>query len=410
VADFELENYHFLKDLVQEHDIPCDWASHPVVHAYLDEDMFSLVSKSVADLKKRHPDLGNQVQAIGRDDEGGQEKLASLKLPGIPGAVVQQHAASLWPYKLVSWVLERLIDTLPASEFNLQTNTPVVELHKNTQSDGGWIVGTSRGRIAANTVLLCTNGYTSALLPSFSDLIVPTRGQIAAVLPPRAQSSSVDGQGLPARLDYSYSFRGTDSGSDGTTLDRNEYLIQRPLPGGEHIFGGGRNRAADLGVGKWRDDIVEVPVSKWLRGNLSPPLDLTPPGETSKPPAEADDLDQQDLLNASFEWTGIMGYSRDGHPWVGAVPESAGGGDGLWISAGYTGHGMPAAALSARSVVSQISGDEDKSPVPDAFRVSEERIQQARSKYASVAEMARQGRYMRTFWHNAEQDVGSLDS
>ena len=34
-----------------------------------------------------------------------------------------------------------------------------------------------------------------------------------------------------------------------------------------------------------------------------------------------------------MEWTGIMGYSRDNMPWVGAVP----GQKGVWLAGGYSG-------------------------------------------------------------------------
>lgn len=50
-------------------------------------------------------------------------------------------------------------------------------------------------------------------------------------------------------------------------------------------------------------------------------------------------------------WTGIMGYSSDGAPWVGAVPDLP---PGLWIPAGFTGHGMPNAPLSAQYVARLI--------------------------------------------------------
>ncbi len=38
-------------------------------------------------------------------------------------------------------------------------------------------------------------------------------------------------------------------------------------------------------------------------------------------------------------WSGIMGFSEDGFPWVGPVSEEVGGGRGQWICAGYTGEG-----------------------------------------------------------------------
>ncbi len=180
--------------------------------------------------------------------------------------------------------------------------------------DGTWLVRSPRGTVTAKTVLLCTNGYTSRLLPAFSDLIVPVRGQVAALIP-QHKASGVD----PAQLEHSYVFLGNLPGEEVSTRD--EYLTQRPLPNGELIFGGGRNSAKGLAVGVWRDDEVEEPVATWLKTHLSPPLDLRPGTGGKRGDAQA-----QETLDASFEWTGIMGYSRDSHAWVGAVPESLGGG------------------------------------------------------------------------------------
>ena len=83
-------------------------------------------------------------------------------------------------------------------------------------------------------------------------------------------------------------------------------------------------------------------------------------------------------LEATFEWTGVMGYSRDRDPWVGAVPASAGGGEGLFVCGGYTGHGMPAAPLCAREVVRIIAGEREESSMPASFNVSDERLERAR--------------------------------
>lgn len=401
VAKFEIETYRFLQNFVRENNIPCDWVSLTGVHAFLTEDTFSLATAAVEDLQEQHPELAAEVELVkpsGSGSSGGGETLASLRVPTAKGAVIQKNAASLWPYKLVAWVLEQLLDRYPSPGFNLQTNTPVTRLQRQDapSSDGtpdgrGWIVTTPRGRIIASTVLLCTNGYTSRLLPAFSDLIVPTRGQIATVIPPKGPGGA--DRGTPAKLHHSYVFLGNYPEPIST---RDDYLIQRPLPTGELVFGGGRNFAKGLAVGEWRDDVIEEPVSKWLRGELSPPLDLTP-GES--PPDGSEEQGREprtggNLLDATFEWTGIMGYSRDHHPWVGTVPQSLGGGGaegGLWICGGFTGHGMPVAALCARSVVQQMVGDDveamDMAALPGGFRLTEERLQRARTNFDEVAKV-----------------------
>jgi glycine/D-amino acid oxidase-like deaminating enzyme len=75
------------------------------------------------------------------------------------------------------------------------------------------------------------------------------------------------------------------------------------------------------------------------------------------------------------EWTGIMGYSPDGFPFIGEIP----GEKELWIAASFQGHGMVLCFLCAKALVAMMSGDgKDKDELgnwfPDAFMVSEERL------------------------------------
>ncbi|KAL1869189.1 hypothetical protein VTK73DRAFT_3325 [Phialemonium thermophilum] len=405
VAKFELDTYHFLRGFVEENKISCDWVCFSGVHAFLTQESFEAAASSIERLRVSHPELAAQAKVVRERESPGNrpdaESLSSLRIPTARGAVIQEHAASLWPYKLVAWVLEQLLEEFPAPSFNLQTNTPVTKLQKvslgsQARGSGGsrWVLTTPRGRVTTPTVLLCTNAYTSRLLPAFSDLIVPTRGQIAAILPPRTTGLAMGREetGIPAQLEHSYLFVGDDPESGSV---RDDYLVQRPLPEGELIFGGGRNRAKDFAAGEWRDDVIEEPVSRWLRGELSPPLDLTPRRSSTAFEKDNKDCNGEALLDASFEWTGIMGFSRDNYPWVGAVPQSLGGEDGgLWICGGYTGHGMPAAALSARAVVQQIVGgraDEEAIILPREFQVTEQRVNTARSMFEEVDELGKRG-------------------
>ncbi|KAK3301387.1 FAD dependent oxidoreductase [Chaetomium fimeti] len=404
VAEFELEVFEFLERFVREEQVDCDWASLTGVHAFLSKDMFELAAADAQKLQQTHPELAAQLEVIRPLDSSStteeKQTLASLRVPSAEGVVIQKKAASLWPYKLVAAILERLITSHPAPSFNLQTNTPVTSLSR-AESAPGWTLTTPRGKITARQVLLATNGYTSHLLPAFSDLIVPVRGQIGALLPPQHQPAeqpnpSPHPPAKPAKLTHSYAFA---AGPDPTTAaalaaPRDDYLVQRPLPTGELIYGGGRRLARGLGVGEWRDDEVEADVARYLRRELCPPLDLTPDlgvdvgGDgDGQGGGETVGGEGGEELEASFEWTGVMGYSRDHHAWVGAVPESLGGGGpegGLWVCAGYTGHGMPAAALSAREVVRQMTAGvegavrEGQVRFPKEFVLDEERVVTAR--------------------------------
>lgn len=304
------------------------------------------------------PKLSDLVMVV--TPESNSPSLADLRVPLAKGAFVQKHAASIWPYKFVSWVLEQLLSANDASgpAFNLQTNTPVTCLQK--ADDGTWIVHTERGMIAAKRVLLTTNAYTSYLLPEFRDLIVPVRGEMSSLKSPKTMKPDSDNPPLV----YSYGFIGHGKQS----VHQDDYLIQRPYAadnsGGELMFGGGRSYAANSGVGVSDDSSIDLPAAEYLRQQINVVLD-TKSKETE--------------LEATYEWSGIMGYSRDARPWVGAVSEELGGGEGLFVCAGFTGHGMPNTCLSARAAVQLMMGEKREGiDLPNAYWLSESRIEFAR--------------------------------
>lgn len=59
-------------------------------------------------------------------------------------------------------------------------------------------------------------------------------------------------------------------------------------------------------------------------------------------------------LHVTHEWTGLMGYTRDECPFVGALARPD-----RYVVGGFTGHGMPQAFLAARGVASLIIGGVD---------------------------------------------------
>ncbi|KAI0885442.1 FAD dependent oxidoreductase [Annulohypoxylon maeteangense] len=407
IASFELRNFIYLKGLVEEFSIPCDWHTTSGVHAFYSPVLFKLVRSSVQYLIDEYPDLAANVAVVtkGKQNEDGNSDLEgtpayllegerreltldALRVPHAEGAIVQWNAASLWPYKLVAFVLERLLATNDNNEdgasgsFNLQTNTPVTGLSRaeppGLSSPSGskptsiWTVHTPRGTISTSQVLLATNAYTSHLLPQFTPLIVPTQGQISALEPPEKPTVPTD-----PPLDIKHTFY--IEGEPDQPFERDDYLVQRPPASASLIYGGGRRHAKGRGVGVWDDSAVDPAVSWYLRGELGSVIDLSlhhPPSQSpTKEPKKHKPLPKKQDLHPTHEWTGIMGYSKDSHPWVGGVPSSAGGGDGLWLCAGYTGHGMPNAVLSAKAVVDMMYGDEDgEVDLPPEYELTEDRL------------------------------------
>lgn len=341
VARFELDSFEFLHQLVAEEGIECDWQLVGGIEAIFSHELLAQATERIRRLED-DPQLRTKAALV------ASSELDKFAIPEAIGAVHEPSAARLWPYKLVSGLLERLLRRHGAEAFNLQTWTPATGLQ---QEEDGWRVQTARGPVVAQQVLLASNGYSSHLLPRMSQLLVPVRGQVCALEAPE------DGRIL--EKNYLWSHRGQD-----------DYLVERQNGAGVLILGGERLSVPGGQVGIWRDDELEPVIGQQLRRALRPVIKLRPPG-----------VPEAEQLPAAYEWTGIGGCTPDGHPWVGCVPARLGGGTGaqvggrggLWISAGYNGHGMPVAPLCAVAVARMMLGRETGVRLPAGFLATEGR-------------------------------------
>ena len=303
VAAFELRNYHAVKSYIEENDVPCEWREVAGCRTFWTQKLAEVSACNVRELRREAPDLGKLVNFV--DDE---QNLNAWRVNGAFGATLTATAASLWPYKLVAFILEKLVKH---GKLNLQTKTAVTRLQSDkhlplTQ------VHTDRGIIRAKHVILATNAYTSHLLPSFEDLIVPERGVMTALLPPKDST----------RLENSYGFVGAFGGNP----IHDDYLVQRPFSdvpnaAGHLMFGGGHAKKKFKMVGETDDSVLDDGCTAYLRESL---LKLMTIG------GETEGLEQ---LKATHEWSGIWGTSIDGYPWVGEVP----GERGVFLAGGYSG-------------------------------------------------------------------------
>lgn len=310
-------------------------------HAFFWKEAFEEAKAKVLELRSSIPEVYRLVRLV--ED---REELAALKVPHAIGAIVQSNAASLSGYKLVTSILSSLLEK---NAINLQTNTPVTAVRK---SYGGWVIESPRGEIKATQILFTTNAYTGHLLPQFRKLIVPIQAQMSASVPPGPIEPSL----------YSYYFVGAVQNSEKQVSE--DYLIQRPVDqGGEWMYGGGRVLAKNLGVDQEQDDYNDDRVVKYLKTSLGYVLDLG-----DKEHGKDSQLDYKAF------WTGIYGQSVDGHPWVGAVPDMP----GIFVCGGYSGHGMPNAALCAEHVASTMACTFDELKAYPSMGSAESRLKRAR--------------------------------
>lgn len=311
VAEFEVKNVEAVRSYIEDNNVDCEWRTVVGCRTFWSQDAFDSAKADIEHLKKVHPEMGKRV-----DTSTDIEVLKKNRVKSdCCGITLTQGAGQLWPYKYVTFIVEKLVKE---GKLNVQTHTPVTRIEGN-------IVKTARGDIEAGQIILATNGYTSHLLPEFQSVIVPVRCEMSALHPPTQE-----------RLPNSYGMVGFEGGNP----EHDDYLVQRPFydgRGGHLMFGGGRGYAMYNCVGETDDDVVDPGEADYLRRSLPQILDLGTDTE----------------LKASHQWTGIKGYSRDNMPWVGQVRE------GIWLCGGYTGHGMPNATLCAKAVVEMmLSSDE----------------------------------------------------
>lgn len=257
----------------------------------------------------------------------------------VKGAV-SYEAGSISAYGFVVGVLGLCLE----GGLELFTHTPVTSLSK--EEGGSWDVKTERGTVRAKKVVCATNGYTSFLLPQFQGKIVPLRGQVTAHRP---------GTGIPAEgLENTYSF---------IYKGGYEYMIPRPRDSRfpeDIIIGGGLARAKDEGLneyGETDDSSLNTEISSYLAATTA----------TYFGPTWGQD-DKEGRVRR--EWTGIMGYTPDGLPFVGEVE----GMQGVWIAAAFQGHGMVFCWECGRALCGMIEGRDVGGWFPGSFGVRGERL------------------------------------
>jgi glycine/D-amino acid oxidase-like deaminating enzyme len=141
----------------------------------------------------------------------------------------------------------------------------------------------------ADHVVIATDGYTGGLLPQLDEAIRPVRGQVIVTEP-------LDRTLYPRPHYARYGFDYWQQTSDGRL-----------------VLGGRRDKALE----------AEFTNEEGVTEQIQAELDAFAAELLGEPP------------RVEHRWSGIFGATEDELPLVGQVP----GRDGVWVSAGYSGHG-----------------------------------------------------------------------
>jgi glycine/D-amino acid oxidase-like deaminating enzyme len=161
----------------------------------------------------------------------------------------------------------------------------------------------------AEQVLIATDGYGRGLLPELDETIWPARGQVVATEP------------LAERLfDYPH-------------YARQGFDYWQQLADGRIVLGGFRDFSimSELTDEEETTSVIQDALSSFLRElvGYDPPV--------------------------AYRWAGIFGLTQDFLPLVGRVPAR----DGVWVAAGYSGHGNVLGLACGELVATAILGRDD---------------------------------------------------
>jgi glycine/D-amino acid oxidase-like deaminating enzyme len=161
--------------------------------------------------------------------------------------------------------------------------------------------------LEADDVVVATDGYGRGLIPELDDAIWPARGQVVATEP------------LPERL-FEYPH-----------YARQGFDYWQQLPDRRIVLGGFR----DFSIMSELTDVEETTpvIQEALDGFLAELVGYAPP--------------------VTHRWAGIFGLTQDLLPLVGRVRE------GVWIAAGYSGHGNVLGFMSGELIADAILGRKD---------------------------------------------------
>jgi glycine/D-amino acid oxidase-like deaminating enzyme len=161
----------------------------------------------------------------------------------------------------------------------------------------------------SDQVLIATDGYGRGLVAELDDAVWPARGQVVATEP------------LPRRL------------FDCPCYARQGFDYWQQLADGRVVLGGFRDVSIldELTDEEETTPVIQDALSSFLRElvGTDPPI--------------------------AYRWAGIFGLTQDFLPLVGRVP----GRDGVWVAAGYSGHGNVLGLACGELVANAILGRDD---------------------------------------------------
>lgn len=196
VAAFEARHINAICDLVKREDWDCDFVRTRATDVCLYQEGAEEIKAKIDELQRAGI---STVSDVFCSTSGRAEAESGIK--GAKGSFTYT-AGTIWPYKLILHLLSKGV----SRGVNLQTHTPVTSVSSAADTAGYWTVTTLRGSLRAKKVVYATNAYSSALLPSYSQHIVPVRGICSRIISPKADGPFINNSYILRFNDYEYDY------------------------------------------------------------------------------------------------------------------------------------------------------------------------------------------------------------
>ncbi|KAI3281275.1 hypothetical protein DTO002I6_9889 [Penicillium roqueforti] len=344
----EQQTWSEVVQYIKENSVECEhWSGDT-----LDVPVTPQAAENAKKIFERYKAAGGNIDHIKVTND--PKKAAEISQIKTAQACYAWPASTLHPWKLAAHVMRDNIK----KGVNLQTKTQATSVVNSGEDQHKWVVKTERGDIKCSEVVHATNAYSSALEPSLRGLITPCPHICNKVIPPKADAG----------------FEGF-KGSYGVLLPQDALITINPrFNGGGGVLFGGSNPG--------QDEFME-----WLEKNPHRYIDdgLTGFDSVTKAIQEfavegfkgwpSDALKQGETYKEA--WSGILGLSEDGLPFVGQLPALP----GQWICAGHHGHGMARIFTVASGLVKLMNGSSwTDTRLPEVFQITAARTERLKER------------------------------
>ncbi|MCA1814759.1 MAG: FAD-binding oxidoreductase [Halobacteriales archaeon] len=296
IIGMNVQNRDRVQQLVRELRIDCAFAATGSYSAAMSEAEAREQERSAALLR---------ADGLAADWVADAEQVLGVR--GMHGALFRPGDGQIHPARFV----RGLVAHSEREGVRVHEGAPVRALERYGD---GWALQGPGFLVEAGQALLCTNARAAELAPFFADKLRPVRAQMLATAP-------IPGLRQPPAPVYA------DHGYEYWRLHENRLLLggKRPVA-----------RAQEVGHEEILNTQVQAALDAFRAAHL-PQAARTP---------------------VTHRWAGIMDFSLDGEPYVGAVP----GMPGVRAACGFTGHGFGYATRSAELLAAQVLGKRE--PVP----------------------------------------------